>query len=105
MGPEARLREVDALFAALAHRSRRQILLAILFRGGEMSAGDVAERFHCSWPTTSRHLRVLEAAGLVTHERVGRAWLYRVSKRKLDLVRDFLRWFDEKGRTTMRTRR
>ncbi len=62
-----------------------------------MTAGNVADRFHCSWPTTSRHLRVLESAGLVTHERRGRAWLYRVNERKLELVRDFLRWF-ERGR-------
>ncbi len=99
MKARARLEELDALFAALAHTSRRQILLAILFRGGEMAAGDVAERFHCSWPTTSRHLRVLEAAGLVTHERRGRAWLYRVNERKLALVRDFLGWFEERRGT------
>ena len=30
-----------------------------------MSAGDIAERFGCSWPTTSNHLRILTDAGLV----------------------------------------
>lgn len=104
MDARARLAELDAVLAALAHRSRRQILLAVVFRGGQTTAGDIAERFHHSWPTTSRHLRVLEAAGLLTHRRAGRAWIYRVNEKKLALVGDFLRWFDEgpKARTRWR---
>ena len=101
MDAGARLEELDRLFAALAHTARRTILLTIVFRGGEMKAGDIADRFHCSWPTISRHLRVLESAELVSHERVGRAWLYRVNKQTLGLVRDFLKWFgvqDQPGR-------
>jgi DNA-binding transcriptional ArsR family regulator len=90
----ARLAELDAVFAALAHWSRRQILLAVLFRGGEMTAGDIAERFHHTWPTTSRHLRVLEAAGLLAHRREGRGRIYRIDRKKLALIRAFLRWFD-----------
>lgn len=38
-----------------------------------MTAGEIAERFSCTWPTTSRHLRVLESAGLVRVEKRGRA--------------------------------
>jgi DNA-binding transcriptional ArsR family regulator len=91
----ARLEEVDALFSALAHSARRQILLAIVFRGGRMTAGEIADRFHHSWPTTSRHLRVLEAAGLIAHQRAGRAWIYRINRRKLAAIKDFLRWFEE----------
>jgi DNA-binding transcriptional ArsR family regulator len=89
-----RLAELDAIFAALAHWSRRQILLAVVFRGGEMTAGDIADRFHHSWPTTSRHLRVLEDAGLLAHRREGRVRIYRVDRKKLALVRDFFRWLD-----------
>ena len=95
---QARLEELDRLFAALAHTARRTILLTIVFRGGEMTSGDIADRFHCSWPTISRHLRVLESADLITHARVGRERLYRVNKRSLELVHDFLKWFDVRGK-------
>ena len=41
-----------------------------------MKAGDIARRFACSWPTTTRHLRVLEDAGLVRVEKQGRERVY-----------------------------
>jgi DNA-binding transcriptional ArsR family regulator len=72
------LAQVEVVFRALAHRSRRQILLVLLFRGGEMSAGEIANRFSCSWPTTTRHLRVLEAAELLKVDKRGRERVYRL---------------------------
>jgi DNA-binding transcriptional ArsR family regulator len=92
---KARLEELEAAFAALAHASRRQILLTVRFRGGEMSAGDIAARFHYAWPTISRHLRVLEEAGLLVHHKQGRSRVYRIDRGKLDRVREWLAWFDE----------
>jgi DNA-binding transcriptional ArsR family regulator len=89
-----RLEELEAVFAALAHPARRQILLTIWFRGGVLGSGDITARFCHAWPTTVRHLRVLEEAGLLTHERQGRSVSYRVNRRKLDVVRDWLRWFE-----------
>ncbi len=91
-----RLEALEAVCAALAHASRRQILMTVHFRGG-MSAGDIAARFHHAWPTISRHLKVLEEAGLLTAERRGRERVYRVDQGKIDLLRDWLRWFDEPG--------
>ena len=44
------LADVDAVFAALAHASRRHILLVLHYRGGEMTAGEIAARFDCTWP-------------------------------------------------------
>ena len=74
--------------------SRRQILLVLLFRGGEMAAGDIADRFACAWPTTTRHLRVLEGAGLVRVEKRGRERVYRLdTSRLLGVTEDWLRWF------------
>jgi DNA-binding transcriptional ArsR family regulator len=43
-----------------------------------MSAGEVANRFTCSWPTTTRHLRVLEAAELLKVDKRGRERVYRL---------------------------
>jgi DNA-binding transcriptional ArsR family regulator len=86
--------DVEAVFAALAHPSRRQILLVLRFRGGEMTAGDIAGRFACSWPTTTRHLRVLEDAGLVRVEKRGRERVYRLDRARLAGVTGaWLRWF------------
>ena len=61
-----------------------------------MTAGDIAARFECAWPTVSRHLRVLEDAGLVVQEKRGRTRNYRIDKDKLDLVGEWLACFDGK---------
>ena len=89
------LEELQEVFAALAHPARRHILLVVKFRGGAMTAGEIAGRFSCSWPTTSRHLRVLEKAGLLAHAKTGRTRVYRVNNERLDRVRAWLRWLEE----------
>jgi DNA-binding transcriptional ArsR family regulator len=80
------LEDLERVFAALAHASRRQILLSLHFHGGEMTAGEIASRFACSWPTTSRHLSQLELAGLVRAERRGRERVYSLDRERLDRV-------------------
>jgi DNA-binding transcriptional ArsR family regulator len=90
---EARLAALEAVCAALAHPARRQILLTVHFRGGAMAAGEIAGRFACAWPTTTRHLKVLEAAGLLTSERSGRAVVYRVDLERLGVLHAWLAWF------------
>jgi hypothetical protein len=44
----AELDASDAVFTALAHRSRRTILTVLRARGGEMTSGAIAARFDCS---------------------------------------------------------
>jgi DNA-binding transcriptional ArsR family regulator len=80
------LADIDAVFAALAHASRRQILLVLHFRGGEMTAGEIAARFDCTWPTTTRHLGILVDAGLVHKEQRGRQRIYRFDRERLHAV-------------------
>ncbi|MEP6995103.1 MAG: helix-turn-helix domain-containing protein, partial [Acidobacteriota bacterium] len=60
----ARLDAYEAVFSALAHPARRRVLLTIHFHGGSMTAGEIAGVFAHAWQTTTRHLQVLEAAGL-----------------------------------------
>lgn len=91
---DERLVDADAVFAALDSAARRQILLILHFRGDRMTAGEIADRFSCAWPTTSRHLRKLESARLVEVERAGREWIYRLNRRRLRVVTDWLEWFD-----------
>ena len=80
------LADLEQVFAALAHASRRQILLVLELRGGSMTAGEIAARFECSWPTTTRHLRRLERAGLVRVEKAGRERIYRLDTERLQRV-------------------
>jgi DNA-binding transcriptional ArsR family regulator len=80
------LDDFDAVFGALANRTRRTILSVLHARGGEMTSGAIAARFDCSWPTTSQHLRVLEQAGLVTIELRGRGHVYRLNPGRLRAV-------------------
>jgi len=88
-----RLAEYDAVFAAIDSSVRRQILMILHFRGDQMTSGEIADRFSCAWPTTSRHLRKLESSGLVTVERSGREWIYRLNRDRLALVGEWLDWF------------
>jgi DNA-binding transcriptional ArsR family regulator len=91
----ADLAALDAVFAALAHQSRRTILAVLDARGGEMTSGAIAARFDCSWPTTSQHLRVLERAGLVTISMRGRERVYRLETGRLHTVARA--WLDRFG--------
>lgn len=77
------LEDLERVFCALAHESRRTILAVLAARSGEMTSGAIAGRFNCSWPTTTRHLRVLEDAGLVRVELRGRERVYRLDAQRL----------------------
>jgi DNA-binding transcriptional ArsR family regulator len=78
-----KLGELDAVFGALAHPTRREILLVLHDRGGEVTAGDLAARFEQSWPTTTRHLSVLVDSGLITMRKSGRERRYRIDRDRL----------------------
>ncbi len=82
----ADLEDLESVFAALAHHSRRTILLVLHARGGTMTSGDIAQRFDHSWPTVTRHLRLLERAKLVRVEQRGRERLYHLDRRRLQEV-------------------
>jgi DNA-binding transcriptional ArsR family regulator len=86
----------EKVFGALAHAARRRVLLTIYFNGGSMTAGDIAAIFESAWPTTTRHLKILEAAGLLKHEKQGRSRIYRIQRKRLELVRDWLAHFSKK---------
>jgi DNA-binding transcriptional ArsR family regulator len=90
------LEETERVFNALAHPQRRQILLVLRFRGGEMTAGEIVERFSCSWPTTTRHLRVLERARLLRVKKMGRERIYKLERPRLRAtLGKWLQWFED----------
>jgi DNA-binding transcriptional ArsR family regulator len=96
--PKPQADTYELVFGALAHAARRQVLLTIYFNGGSMRAGEIAAIFEHAWQTTTRHLRVLERAGLVTHEKRGRKRIYRIERRRLELVRDWLAHFSKNSK-------
>ena len=63
----SRLADPDAVFAALADPTRRAILARLA--QGEATVNDLVAPFDLAQPTISRHLKVLEAAGLVSRGR------------------------------------
>ena len=64
-------------FRALADPTRRRILR--LLRQRRRTSGEIADAFHSSWPTISRHLAVLRSAGLIVRERKGQFLEYDVN--------------------------
>jgi DNA-binding transcriptional ArsR family regulator len=65
---------LDSLFAALSDPTRRAIVERVL-ADGELTVGEIAAAFAITAPAISRHLRVLEDAGLI-QRRGERQWRY-----------------------------
>lgn len=75
------------VFHALNDDTRRAVL--DLLRAGDLSAGEIAERFNLGKPTMSHHLDLLKRAGLVTSERRGQFVIYSLSTSVLE---DAMQW-------------
>jgi len=84
---------LDRVFAALADPTRRR-LLARLARGPS-SVGELAAPFPMSLPAVSKHLRVLEHAGLLRRERDGRVHRCRIDARPLARASAFVEGYRE----------
>ena len=97
-------RPSTAAFRALADETRRSILE--LLRDGPKTSGQIADRFHSSWPTISRHLAVLRAAGLVVTERQGQEIYYELNTSVFeDLVQHLMGWVKPARRLSLAKRR
>ena len=79
---------LDATFAALADSTRRAILARLAL--GEASVGELASPFAMSLPAVSKHLKVLEGAGLVARRVDGRAHRLSISAAPLHGAADFI---------------
>jgi DNA-binding transcriptional ArsR family regulator len=88
-------------FRALADETRRTILR--LLRDGPLTSGQIADRFHSSWPTISRHLAVLKEAGLVATERHGQEIRYELNTSVFqDLIQHLIDWTRPSGAASRR---
>jgi DNA-binding transcriptional ArsR family regulator len=84
---------LNGTFAALADPTRRAILVELA--EGERSVSELAEPFDMSLPAISKHLGVLEGAGLITRERQGRVRHCRLEPKPLAGA---LEWIAQYGR-------
>jgi ArsR family transcriptional regulator, arsenate/arsenite/antimonite-responsive transcriptional repressor len=78
---------MNIIFKALNDGTRRQIL--DLLKQGNLSAGELAEKFDSSWPTISHHLDVLKQANLVTSYKSGQFVYYSIN---MTVVDELLEW-------------
>lgn len=78
---------LDRVFSALADATRRQILVRL--GDGPASIGELAEPFGMSLTGMKKHVLVLENAGLVTTEKIGRSRQCRLGTERLD---DAMSW-------------
>src|SRR5215208_6741202 len=80
-------RTLDAAFGALADTTRRRVLERL--GRGDASISDLAGAFDMTLTGMKKHVQVLEGAGLVTTEKVGRVRRCRLGPRRLDDVREW----------------
>ncbi len=79
---------LDATFAALADPTRRAILARLA--SGEASVNDLVKPFSMSQPAISKHLKVLEQAGLISRGRDGQRRPCRIEAKPLEQANEWL---------------
>lgn len=83
---------LNAVFHALADPTRRAMLASLT--SGERKIGDLATPFEMSFSAASKHVRVLEAAGLVSREIKGRTHVCRLEPAPLRNASEWLRFYE-----------
>jgi len=89
---------LDRAFAALAHPVRRRILESTARRGRGVT--ELTQEFDISLAAVSKHVRVLERAGLVSREIAGRDHIIRA---RVDELRSARRWIEQQASAAKRT--
>lgn len=72
---------MEKIFEALASTTRRKILAYL--SSADLTAGEIASRFTMSKPAVSKHLQILESAGLVRSEKEGQFVRYSLVRESL----------------------
>ncbi|WP_306250300.1 helix-turn-helix transcriptional regulator [Parvularcula sp. IMCC14364] len=80
--------ELDLVFSALADPTRRGMLAQLA--QGETNVGALAESYAMSQPAISKHVRVLEKAGLIKRKKHGRQHLIRVNPQPIEEAQSWI---------------
>src|ERR1700754_542313 len=86
--------DLDHVFAALSDPTRRAIVERLL-SNGDLTVGEIAKPFRISAPAITRHLQVLENAGLI-EKRIDRQ--FRVVRARPEALRPIGSWFERQQR-------
>jgi DNA-binding transcriptional ArsR family regulator len=85
--------EVDRLFGALADATRRAIVRRAI--DGDEGVAELASHYPMSFAAVQKHVAILERAGLVTKQRIGRRKVVRTNRAGLAAVRRLLDQYEE----------
>ncbi len=85
--------KLDAVFTALAHTARRRMLGLVV--GNGCSVTELAGEFDCSLNVVSKHVKVLEKAGLVQREQTGRVHQIRLEPKPLRKAAAFIERYEK----------
>ena len=83
---------MDAIFHALGDATRRRMLRELA--GGERTVGELAQPFAISLAAASKHIKVLESAGLIQREVRGRAHMCRLDPGPLESAHEWLSFYE-----------
>lgn len=84
---------LDTTFHALADPTRRGMLASLAL--GEKSIGELAEPFAMSFAGASKHVKVLEDAGLIARRKVGRSHLISIDAKPLEEAERWMRQWEK----------
>jgi DNA-binding transcriptional ArsR family regulator len=87
------LPDFDRLYGALADATRRDIVRRAI--EGEEGVAELAEHYPMSFAAVQKHIAILERAGLVTKERIGRRKVVRTNVEGLRVARRLLDHYEE----------
>ena len=85
--------QLDITFSALADPTRRGMLASLAL--GEKSIGELAEPYSMSFAGASKHVKVLEDAGLITRRKAGRTHLISIDAKPLEEAERWLRQWEK----------
>ena len=85
-------KRLDTTFHALADPTRRGMLASLAL--GEKSIGELAQPFRMSFAGASKHVKVLEDAGLIARRKVGRTHLISIDAKPLEEAERWMRQWE-----------
>jgi DNA-binding transcriptional ArsR family regulator len=96
--------DFDRMFGALADQTRRDIVRRAI--DGEEGVAELASHYPMSFAAVQKHVAILERAGLVTKQRIGRRKVVRTNVEGLRMARGLLDRYEElwRGRIDRMTR-
>jgi DNA-binding transcriptional ArsR family regulator len=90
--------ELDAVYQALANSTRRKIITR-LCKEGELSISNLAEQFDMSLAAVSKHVRVLESAGLLNKSKRNATYFCRINLEPVESAAALINFMDHHRKT------